>query len=67
MIKFDRALWAMAATAAMLGGCGKIGPLDRPGPLVGAPSGDHPEATARGSPIRTIDPRNRHRPNAPPL
>lgn len=67
MIKFGKPLSAMAVIATMMGGCGKMGPLERPGPLVGAPSGVHPEATARGSPMRTIDPRNRNRPNTPPF
>jgi len=51
--------------ATALAGCGKLGQLERPGPMAGRGSG----ADAGPSPartVRTIDPRNRDDRPAPP-
>lgn len=58
--------------AAGLGGCGKVGQLDRPGPLFGAERNttkDADEALRKGDPTRpvdTVDPRDRSTDPAPP-
>ena len=51
--------------AAALAGCGKMGPLERPGPMVGAGSGADAGADP-GRTIHTVDPRNRDDRPAPP-
>jgi len=43
------------ATALSLAGCGKLGDLERPGPVGGADAG--PAATVK---VRTVDPRDRN-------
>jgi hypothetical protein len=51
--------------ATALAGCGKLGELERPGPLVGKGAGaDAGAAAARA--VRTVDPRNRDDRPAPP-
>lgn len=51
--------------AAALAGCGKAGPLERPGPMFGAGSGADAGAVP-GRSIQTVDPRNRADRPAPP-
>ena len=51
------AITALAGALA-LGGCGKLGDLERPGPMRGAGSGADAGADP-GRAIRTVDPRNR--------
>ena len=57
--------------AAGLGGCGKVGQLERPGPLFGAERNttkDADEAVRKGDPTRpvdTVDPRDRATDPAP--
>ena len=51
--------------AAALAGCGKMGPLERPGPMIGAGSGVDAGPNP-GRTIRTVDPRNRDDRPAPP-
>jgi hypothetical protein len=62
-------LAALAATAA-LSGCGKVGALDRPGPLFGhAATSASPEQTTGqdpSRPITTVDPRDTSTQMAPP-
>ncbi|WP_334165442.1 hypothetical protein [Phenylobacterium sp.] len=67
------ALIALLGTAALVSGCGKMGALERPGPLFGADT-----ATTRGAdeaqrqaqdptrPVDTVDPRDRATDPAPP-
>lgn len=59
--------WLLAPAIIALAGCGKIGPLERPGPLVGEAKPNAPEVTARGAATQTVDPRNRSRRGPPPL
>jgi hypothetical protein len=66
-------LLALSATAALLAACGKMGNLERPGPLFGTAT-----ATTRGAdeaerqaqdptrPVNTIDPRDLTTDPAPP-
>lgn len=51
--------------AAALGGCGKLGALERPGPIFGQGAGADAGAEP-GRAVRTIDPRNRDDRPAPP-
>jgi hypothetical protein len=57
--------------AAALGGCGKVGQLERPGPLFGhAPNPVDAEAPAPrdpNRPVETVDPRDRSNDNLPTL
>jgi predicted small lipoprotein YifL len=63
---------AMAAVVAGVAGCGKMGDLERPGPLFGrnATSGPGDEAARQAQdptrPVSTIDPRDRTADPAPP-
>lgn len=52
-----RPLAVLALVAISLAGCGKLGALERPGPMAGRGSGVDAGAEP-GSTIRTIDPRN---------
>lgn len=52
--------------ALLLAACGKMGPLERPGPLVGNPPPDSPQATKHDTQVRTIDSRNRFGRQPPP-
>lgn len=58
------AIGAAALLAAGLGGCGKLGELERPGPIFGgksdADAGPEPTRT-----VRTVDPRDRNSDPAP--
>lgn len=55
--------------AAGLAGCGKVGPLERPGPMFGGPRpATESEGTQRTDPTRpvdTVDPRDRDRSTDP--
>ncbi|HVK41648.1 MAG: hypothetical protein K0Q62_891 [Phenylobacterium sp.] len=51
--------------AAALAGCGKMGPLERPGPMAGKGSGAD-AGPDPGRTIHTVDPRNRADRPAPP-
>ncbi len=51
--------------AAALAGCGKMGELERPGPMVGKGSGADAGADPTRS-VRTVDPRTRDDRPAPP-
>ena len=54
-----RSLAILAAAGLALAGCGKLGALERPGPMVGR--GSNADAGAEpGRAIRTIDPRNNY-------
>ncbi|MCR5877196.1 hypothetical protein [Phenylobacterium sp. J367] len=60
------ALIALLGTAALLAGCGKMGALERPGPLYGnegstTKRADEAERQAQdpSRPVNTIDPRDR--------
>jgi len=62
-----RTLAALALVATGLAGCGKLGALERPGPLFGGPGSN----TASGSedanrPVQTIDPRDTNVSPVPP-
>ena len=65
------AISSALALAAGLGGCGKVGQLDRPGPLFGAERNttkDADDALRKGDPTRpvdTVDPRDRSTDPAP--
>jgi hypothetical protein len=73
MTRMTPALLALAGAAALLAGCGKMGALERPGPLFGTAT-----ATTRGAdeaqrqaqdqtrPVNTIDPRDATTDPAPP-
>ena len=50
--------------AAALAGCGKMGALERPGPMTGRATGADAGADP-GRAVRTIDPRNRTRDDTP--
>lgn len=59
--------------AAALAGCGKMGPLERPGPILGEPAGTTSAAVAGqsevrdpGRPVQTVDPRDQVTDPAPP-
>ena len=56
---------AIAAVALALAGCGKMGALERPGPLMGKGSGAD-AGSDPGRAIRTVDPRNRDDAPVPP-
>ena len=67
------ALAAAAALAALLAGCGKMGALERPGPLFGNESATTRDADAANRqaqdpsrPVDTVDPRQRAADPAPP-
>jgi predicted small lipoprotein YifL len=67
------ALTAALALAALVAGCGKMGQLERPGPLFGNESSttrDADEANRQAQdpsrPVDTIDPRERATDPAPP-
>jgi hypothetical protein len=53
--------------AGGLAGCGKVGQLDRPGPLFGAKSAAGARAPAQDPtrPVETVDPRDRSTDNLP--
>ena len=55
---------ALALSAAALSGCGKMGELERPGPIGQAGSGADAGAAPMRS-IRTVDPRDRNADPAP--
>ena len=65
------ALIALLGAAAALTACGKMGPLERPGPLFGGTSttrqADEAERQAQdpSRPVNTIDPRDRSADPAP--
>lgn len=52
-------------SAAALGGCGKMGELERPGPMMGQGSGADAGADPSRT-VRTVDPRSRDDRPAPP-
>lgn len=55
-------LAAAALLATGLAGCGKVGALERPGPLLGARPAGQADAVAKPDPTRamqTVDPRDR--------
>lgn len=57
--------------SAGLAGCGKVGPLERPGPMFGSPqaaaNGDDPQDKQDPSrPVDTVDPRDRSTDPVPP-
>jgi hypothetical protein len=54
-----RGLAIVAVSAAALAGCGKLGDLERPGPMIGSGSGADAGAQP-GRSMRTIDPRSNH-------
>ena len=56
---------ALLIAAGALGGCGKLGDLERPGPVFGRGGGADagPEPTRS---IRTVDPRDRNSDPSPP-
>ena len=60
---------ALAALVA-LAGCGKMGPLERPGPILGdagaAPAAAPPAGQDPNRPVSTVDPRDRTTNPAPP-
>jgi hypothetical protein len=67
------ALAALLATGALVAGCGKMGDLQRPGPLNGqgrSTTKDADEATRQAQdpsrPVNTVDPRDRTTDPAPP-
>ncbi|PZQ63893.1 MAG: hypothetical protein DI570_07245 [Phenylobacterium zucineum] len=55
--------------AAGLAGCGKVGPLERPGPMFGGPrpaaEADKPDRVDTTRPVDTVDPRDRDRSTDP--
>ncbi|MEW5685363.1 MAG: hypothetical protein AB1942_10625 [Pseudomonadota bacterium] len=56
--------------AAGLAGCGKVGPLERPGPMFGGPraaseDADKGERVDPTRPVDTVDPRDRDRSTDP--
>ena len=64
---------AMLTAAAALAGCGKVGELERPGPLFGAErnttqDADNAQRNAQdpSRPVDTVDPRDRSTDPAPP-
>ncbi len=63
---------ALLIAAAGLAACGKVGPLERPGPLFGAGRNTTTEADNAqrrqdpGRPVDTVDPRDRTTDPAPP-
>lgn len=71
MTRTSLALTAAIAMAVGLSGCGKVGQLERPGPLFGAERNttkDADEAVRKGDPTRpvdTVDPRDRSTDPAP--
>lgn len=59
------------AAGGMLAGCGKMGALERPGPLFGGPQAQHGPTQPRqqqdpNRPVETIDPRDESATPAPP-
>jgi hypothetical protein len=55
------ALIALGVLAAALAGCGKLGALERPGPLFGHPQAETNTTAPRqdpNRPVQTIDPRD---------
>lgn len=60
-------LAAIVVIGAALAGCGKMGDLERPGPMIGKGSGADAGANADSArTVRTIDPRTRDDRPAPP-
>jgi hypothetical protein len=57
---------AALAIAAPLAGCGKLGELERPGPLNGAGGSAARPVHEGPAPVQTIDPRDRDTTPAPP-
>lgn len=55
----------LAVSAIALAGCGKLGQLERPGPMAGKGSGADAGANPART-VRTVDPRNRDDRPAPP-
>lgn len=56
---------ALIGAAVAIAGCGKLGDLERPGPMVGGGGGaDAGPSPARS--VRTVDPRSRDDRPAPP-
>ena len=57
---------AVLAGALALAGCGKLGELERPGPMFGKAATDADAGSASSRSVRTVDPRNRNdRPATP--
>ena len=64
-----RASLLLVALAIGLAGCGKVGQLERPGPLFGAKTAAGAEAAPRqdpNRPVETVDPRDRSTDNGQP-
>ena len=57
---------AALAGALALAGCGKLGELERPGPMFGKAATDADAGSASSRSVRTVDPRNRNDRPAPP-
>ena len=61
-----RAALVLLACAASLAACGKVGDLERPGPMFGRTAADGaPPPTDPSAPVTTVDPRDRSTDNAP--
>jgi hypothetical protein len=62
-------LAVLAAAGLALAGCGKLGSLDRPGPMVGHGTGAANQTRQQqdpNRPVQTIDPRDQSATPAPP-
>ena len=57
---------AALAAALALAGCGKLGELERPGPMFGKGATGADAGSASSRSVRTVDPRNRNHRPAPP-
>jgi hypothetical protein len=57
-----------AFSAIGLGGCGKLGSLERPGPMFGGPAAQNQTRQQQdpNRPVQTIDPRDENTTPAPP-
>jgi hypothetical protein len=55
-----RHLAILAAASLALAGCGKLGALERPGPLMGAKGSGVDAGPEPGRAVRTVDPRNNY-------
>jgi hypothetical protein len=58
-------LGAVGVIAAGLAGCGKLGDLERPGPIFGSRKSDADAGPSPSPTVRTIDPRDRNSDPAP--
>jgi len=56
---FRPLILAALAAAVGLAGCGKLGALERPGPLIGSGASGADAGPDPAHAIRTVDPRNR--------